>query len=215
MPPSDIFRRSEGRSLSWPTAVPLLIACIIVAHLAMVLGNIRWNSPTYDEVAHVQAGVSYWKTGHFSKYRVNPPLAKLLQALPVILIHPDRDISNIQEDVGMTLVRVVQTARLAGIFWSLLGAWAIFRWANDLYGSAAGCLGIAFWFFDPNISAMRHWRRPTLQRVRQPLWQLISSSVTSGHLAGPPLCSPDLPLVLPRPLSLPRFPCMAYGRCFT
>ena len=150
---ADISGRPEYCGPSWPLAVPLLLAGMIVAHVALILGNIRWNSPTYDEVGHIQAGVSYWKTWDFSDYRANPPLAKLLQALPVLLIHPDRDVLDIRADEVTTLVRVVNTARLAGIAWSLLGAWAIFRWANDLYGSAAGCLGLALWCFEPNVLA--------------------------------------------------------------
>ena len=153
MPRYDISQRLATRNLSRSMAVPLLVAGMTVAHLALILGNIGWNAPTFDEVAHIQAGVSYWKTGKFDEYRVNPPLAKLLQALPVILIYADRDILNIEDDSGTTLIRVVQTARLAGIAWSLLGAWAIFRWAKDLYGTAAGCLGLAFWYFEPNVLA--------------------------------------------------------------
>ncbi len=42
------------------------------------------ESQTYDEGFHLVAGFSYWKTGDFRLNPENPPLAKLINALPLL-----------------------------------------------------------------------------------------------------------------------------------
>ena len=42
------------------------------------------ENPTVDEVVHLPAGITYWQKGTFRLYHHNPPLVKLVAALPVI-----------------------------------------------------------------------------------------------------------------------------------
>ena len=46
------------------------------------------NGPTFDEPVHFAAGYSYWATGDFRLNHEDPPLAKLLWALPQFLSDP-------------------------------------------------------------------------------------------------------------------------------
>lgn len=41
-------------------------------------------SVTFDEFAHIPAGVAYWKQGAFHLYPHNPPLARLISTLPIV-----------------------------------------------------------------------------------------------------------------------------------
>ena len=41
------------------------------------------ENPTVDEVVHLPAGVTYWQKRTFRLYHHNPPLIKLVAALPV------------------------------------------------------------------------------------------------------------------------------------
>lgn len=44
-----------------------------------------WRSvPTYDEPAHLAAGMSHWYFGRFDLYRVNPPLVRGVAAIPLV-----------------------------------------------------------------------------------------------------------------------------------
>src|SRR5271163_1499845 len=43
------------------------------------------NGPTFDEGVHLTAGYSYWVTGDFQLNAEDPPLLKLLWALPSLL----------------------------------------------------------------------------------------------------------------------------------
>ena len=42
------------------------------------------ENPTIDEVVHLPAGLTYWEKGTFRLYHHNPPLIKLVAALPVL-----------------------------------------------------------------------------------------------------------------------------------
>ena len=143
------------------------VVIILVIHLGL-LGWALWsNSVTIDEVGHIPAGVSYWQTGRFSLYRVNPPLPRLLATLPVLLARPrvdhrhwtdapgDRPEWEVGRDFAAAnranYMELVRLARLAGLLWSALGALVVYRWAGQLYGPGAACLGLVLWCFEPTI----------------------------------------------------------------
>jgi hypothetical protein len=48
---------------------------------------------------------------------------------------------------------LIRLARLAGVAWSLVGGWLVYRWAGELYEQRAGLLGLTLWCFGPNILA--------------------------------------------------------------
>jgi hypothetical protein len=53
--------------------------------LAMA-GSIRHESVGWDEVAHIGAGLSYWQTRSLQLNAEHPPLAKMLAAVPLLLL---------------------------------------------------------------------------------------------------------------------------------
>jgi hypothetical protein len=58
------------------------------------------HSPTLNEPAHLAAGVSHWQLRRFELYRVNPPLARLAAALPVLVAGCETDWSALREGPG-------------------------------------------------------------------------------------------------------------------
>ncbi len=64
--------------------VGLAVLLILVAHLTLAVRSLVEENPTIDEVIHLPAGITYWQTGRFGLYHHNPPLIKLVAALPVI-----------------------------------------------------------------------------------------------------------------------------------
>ncbi len=140
----SVFRRSPNT---------IAASVIMIVHAALVLGGTRANFLTTDETKHLQSGVYYLQTFHFDNYRVNPPVMKFLAAIPVIIVRPHTDYRTLVADNLPASFDAVRIARICGIFWSLIGAWAIYRWGHEVYGGGAGCLGIVLWCFDPNILA--------------------------------------------------------------
>src|SRR5262249_7021417 len=102
-------------------------------------------------------------------YAVNPPLVRLVAALPVLLDGPPPDGAEPQahpvyrqefasgyrllEQVGPRAFWYLTWARWACIPFSLVGGYFCFRWARELYGDRAGLLSLALWCFCPNILA--------------------------------------------------------------
>src|SRR5262245_19171564 len=107
-------------------------ATLILAALGLqACPALRLKSPTYDEPAHIAAGMSYLTTGEFKINLQHPPLLKEIGALPLVLagtrwpvskaewsaIGPDPDI-GMQWDIGRSVLyqndpdRVMFLARL-------------------------------------------------------------------------------------------------------
>ncbi len=57
---------------------------IAIYSLALAYSASR-HSPVYDESAHLAAGLAQWEFGDCRLYRANPPLARLVGAIPVVL----------------------------------------------------------------------------------------------------------------------------------
>jgi hypothetical protein len=148
---------------------PALAFVLLAAHATLLLVSSWLQSPTRNEVAHVPAGLSYWEYGTFSLYGVNPPFGKLLATLPTLALHPNTagvefpeypghrpewDVARrFAADNAANYFAIMWSARLAGIVWSVLGGWLIYRWGGDLCGPRAGPLALAVWTFGPNVLA--------------------------------------------------------------
>lgn len=147
--------------------------CVMLGLLAFHTGLLAWgalvHSPTLNEPGHLVAGVSYWQFGRFDVYRVNPPLVRLVAALPVVLAEPATDWrsfyvgagSRPEFELGRDFVaangdrafRYMTLARWACIPLSLLGGYICYRWAGTLYGERAAILALTLWTISPNILA--------------------------------------------------------------
>lgn len=149
-----------------------IVAGVLAIHIVLLLDGAWRNFVTVDESALIAAGLAHWETGQYGVYRVNPPLPRMMATLPVHLggagsqgasevAYEDVPAYRSEWRLGDALAQarwadylgLVRLSRLAGVFWSLLGAWVIYRWAGELYGPWAGCLGLVLWCFGPNILA--------------------------------------------------------------
>lgn len=157
-------------------ATSRLVLGILLVHAAMLTWCAKRDSPTWDEVGHLAAGVEHWEYGQVGFYQVNPPLVRLLASLPVLPLAPDLDWSRRSQrpgsrdefNVGFDLLRrrgdecfwLFTLARWACIPLSLLGGYFAWRWANELYGPRAGILALVLWCFEPNVLAHGHLITP-------------------------------------------------------
>lgn len=147
-----------------------VILSLLVAHsLLLAIGG--WcHSPSWDEIGHLPSGVVHLRTGTFQLYHVNPPLVRMVAAIPVVCAGADESwlgsasqptFRRGEWDAGRNFIKAngEQTftyftlARWACIPFSLLGAIVCYMWARDLYGSLAGLFAMALWCVSPNILA--------------------------------------------------------------
>lgn len=141
----------------------LLIQTLLLAYSAYV------HSPTANEPGHLVAGIINWQFARFDVYKVNPPLVRMIAAVPVVLSGPQNDWKSYQEGAGtrpefamgadFVAANSAQTfwlmtiARWACIPLALLGGYLCFRWSKELYGPPAGIVALTLWTFCPNILA--------------------------------------------------------------
>jgi len=148
--------------LSWSawcgTAAALFVAMLLFAQV--------WRSGwCNDESAHIPAGLYHLETGRMDAYRVNPPLPRMLAAVPLLFDHPKMEWFSldapharneyafaqnwIQENLE-DVPRQLRLARAVMVLFFGLGAWTIFRWTSELYGRGAGWLAVALWSLSPD-----------------------------------------------------------------
>ncbi len=162
---AQIPENAQTRSvLRW-----IAIVIFVCSHIALLAWSAAIHSPTIDEVAHLPAGISHWKFARFELYQVNPPLVRMVAALPVLAADAEtpwqsyRDqpgrrteftIGNdfIREN-GLRSFRLFTWARWACLPFSLIGAWVVYRWSDELFGKVAALGALAIWCFSPNILA--------------------------------------------------------------
>ena len=150
-----------------PRADAVLLLVILLTHAILLAWGGACHSPVWDEPGHLLAGVSHWQFGTFDLYRVNPPLVRMVAALPVLAAGVRTDWSNYDPTPGARSERMIRAdfVRVNGIriFWlhtlarwacipfSVVGAVTCYCWARELYGRGPGLLAATLWSFCPNI----------------------------------------------------------------
>jgi len=153
----------------WIHRWPLPIA-FVTLHLWLVFANIWSNSPGVDEPFHIASGLSHHREHNFRADQVNPPLARMISVLPLLPDPPAYDRTTISDEPGARsegplgfswvklngsdVIQQTRLARLAGMGWSALGAWLLYRLVKRHRGSTAATMALALWCFDPTIIAL-------------------------------------------------------------
>ncbi|MDQ3332129.1 MAG: glycosyltransferase family 39 protein [Planctomycetota bacterium] len=159
-----VFRSSRVRLFAVPAAVVTLLSI----HAGLLAYAATRYSLTLDEPAHLAAGLCHWRFGRFELYRVNPPLVRMVAALPVMLVGYQMDWSSFHDEPGARpefrtgaafmaangerSLRLITVARWGCIPFSAAGGVFAFAWSKQAFRSdAAGLLALTLWTFDPAI----------------------------------------------------------------
>lgn len=148
------------------------LACVALVAWFWVRGEraIAANSPTFDEAVHLTAGYAYWTTGSFQMNREDPPLMKLLWAVPLLFgerLEYPHDVAEATNDdhwhvstafvarAGVPPPELFAGPRrvnlVLGCCVVLLCAW----WAYRLWGSPlAAAVACAFAAHEPTLLAL-------------------------------------------------------------
>ncbi len=151
--------------------VPGLKTGLVVLLLAILAGQLLAGmarmSVTSDETSHLPAGYTYLKTGDMRLNPQHPPLIKLLAAVPLLPLHPKlnlRDPNWLSDppnewEFGEEFLhsndvdRLLFAGRFPIVLLSILLGFFVFRWASQLFGTAAGLLALFLYVLSPNILA--------------------------------------------------------------
>ena len=147
-------------------------AVLILVHATLLAFSATSNSVTFDEYAHLPAGVAYWKQGWraFPLHNLSPPLARLIAAAPVVIagvdspdVGPDlgHGPQNAHWDYGKTFERanagryqrLFVIGRLGLLPVCCLGLWLVWKWAGELYGAKSALAAATLWAFNPDLIA--------------------------------------------------------------
>jgi 4-amino-4-deoxy-L-arabinose transferase-like glycosyltransferase len=150
----------------------LAAVAVLLGHFACLVHLSYTDFATYDEVGNIAAGLSYWETGQYHLYSVNPPLFKTVATLPVWLAGPDvgmLDVADVpgarpEHELGDKFARAnaaqyriyVFLARLFVIPWSLGTGFILYCWLKRLANPMAALIGLTLWCFEPNILTHGH-----------------------------------------------------------
>ncbi len=148
----------------------LACAALLAAHAALLAISATRNSATFDEPAHLAAGVEYWARHDFTIYSLSPPLLRLWGAIPAILAGaqaPPTEEADKRPIVERHWVycdafvmanyarfeRLLLFSRLGMIPISCLLGLVTFRWARRLYGPRSGAAACAMYCLNPSVLA--------------------------------------------------------------
>jgi 4-amino-4-deoxy-L-arabinose transferase-like glycosyltransferase len=117
----------------------VLVGVVLLLTLMALLadGAARRESVTFDEVAHIGAGVSYLQKLDMRMNEEHPPLAKVLAAIPLV-------IRGVQADYS----QVSWTFSGSGIFKQILGEWIFGQWVIARWNQP---LPTVFWARQPML----------------------------------------------------------------
>jgi 4-amino-4-deoxy-L-arabinose transferase-like glycosyltransferase len=144
---------------------------VLLAGMGILAGGAALRqSATFDEVAHVGAGVSYLQTFEIRLNGEHPPLAKVLAALPLVLRGVRADYSHISWTFSESFfpafmcewvfgdwlltrwndpVTTLAWARLPILLLTLVLGWVVFSYARTLGGLSGGLLCLSVYVSTP------------------------------------------------------------------
>jgi len=148
----------------------VFVILLLGIHTLLLGYSATKHSPTALEGPLLAAGVSHWELGRYELYRVNPPLVRMVAAIPVMLVGCETDWKRFVDGrrtrpeytIGSQFIEIngerslwhMTLTRWACIRFSLIGGLYCFFWARELYRrDAAGLIALTLWCFDPLILA--------------------------------------------------------------
>ncbi|MDB5342950.1 MAG: hypothetical protein JWP89_1327 [Schlesneria sp.] len=217
----------------------IVVAVLLSLHFALLFWATVNDTVVVDEVGHLAAGISHWRTGNFDLYNVNPPLARLVGTIPAVCFGLDVDLSTIKGspwkrhefDLGADVINgdavrallAVRLGRCLCFMFSLIGAWGCFSWATELWGGKAGIAALALWCFSPTVLAYGHLFTPDVagaafgvvaywrywRFLNRPDW---AEAIIAGIFAGLALASKSTWIVILPPSWLIMFCLSRHGK---
>ncbi len=153
--------------MAWVREHRVLI-CLLVVHSILLGVSVFCHSPGLDECGHLPSGYLNWK-GRFDAYRVNPPLVRMVAAVPLLIGEPTDQFNagvskgsyraeyyvghEFYQKHGRKLLLYLIAGRMLCLPFSLIGMVALHTWAYRMFTKPTAHVAATFWCFSPNIIA--------------------------------------------------------------
>ena len=98
----DLEKQQLGLAtwLERPWTIVKIIFVLLLVHSGLLAYSAYVHSPTLNEPGHLVAGISHCKFNRYELYRVNPPLVRMVAALPVMATGYEEDWSGFYDGPG-------------------------------------------------------------------------------------------------------------------
>jgi len=161
-----------GRSLTKanPKFIKAGVGCLLLIFAAQAVRSMREKSVTVDEIMYITAGYYHLKTGDFHMNMTNPPITKVISALPLLALDlrlpalekDPKEMDIIEQwkysrsffyDNDADADHILFLARVPIVLLAVILGLYVFLWSKQLYGSGAGLFALLLYSFSPNILA--------------------------------------------------------------
>lgn len=173
--PAAVQRARSGAPVNRRRLLAISALCLI--HFLLAVTSVRQKSNTYDEIAHLTRGYSYFLTGDFRLGPPHPPLAHYWAALPGLgknVKFPPKLVAEEhlgdwrQSDMWAIGRQFFYYAKIGNAeiidallfrgramiaLWSVGLGLVTYFWARRLFGAGGGLLALALYAFSPTMLA--------------------------------------------------------------
>lgn len=206
-PEADALPLADAlRAWLTPTRARRVASGLLLAWVALAVTSLVGDAPTVDEFVYPPEGLYYLRTGDFRFNPQNPPLIKLLGAIPAVLRRAPLDLSPqwhtnaggwepwllgtrfMLDNRGAYHGIFVEGRLLVVALGALLG-WLVFRWARELWGDLGGVTALAAYVVCPTVLAHARLVTPDLPvtlfmfAASYALWRLTEAPTRRHALA--------------------------------
>lgn len=131
--------------------LPLAISfLLLVVFLFLQISCIFRESRTYDEILHLEAGLKFWKEKDFTIEPFNPPLARELVSLPMLM------------DQGIIKDPFLFYPRIITVIFSLFLGVLVYLFSKDIFGKWPAVFSLIIFIFTPEILGHGHYANTDL-----------------------------------------------------
>ena len=151
----------------------IFVALLLGILFLQAVLSMRQKSATFDEPNYLPAAYSYLVTRELRMEPAQPPLAKLIYGIPLLLLNlkDPRDVPSWQMPKGARYAdeykfgidflyhsgqdadKILFLGRISSVLISLLLGFWLFYWATQLYGSKSGYFALFLYVFSTDIIA--------------------------------------------------------------
>lgn len=226
LPPANTTPETSERNRPLSTTSRILVPILILIFIAQCAWFIRTQSFTNDEPEHLVAGLEAWRFGEFKRWHDQPPLARLLFAIPLQKSNwsyklVDGEVNPVTPKAEVWLDRSRPMNVILGVALLLL-LWAT---ARRLFSESAANFALALAVLSPDLIAhfslatidgvgslfifavavqlARWWMKPT--RGRALLLGALLGGMLLSKFNSPPLFALALGAILLRTTDGPRW----------
>ena len=143
-------------------------AVVLICHLVIGFTCVRDKCTTYDELAHMTAGYSYWKTGDYRLDPENGNFPQRWEALPLLALDlgfpPTNQTAYAGSNIwamgyqffyatGNNVDLMLRLSRAMVVLLSAALGLLVYAWSRRLFGPGGGMISLIGYAFNPSILA--------------------------------------------------------------